>query len=91
MRATTKKSSRGRRSSSLLSAGSSSMADEEEPKPQELYREDLQTLVSKVLENSKSERQLAGENVKLQGDTLSVDISGFYAHLIKIAWIWSNG
>ena len=78
-----------RRRSSILS--SASAKEPEEEKPKELYTIDLQSAVYKVLDNRKSKLQLKGEHIKSQGESLVVDISGFYAHLIKIALIWCNG
>ena len=67
------------------------MHEPAEEKPKELYTVDLSSTISQVLASRNSRYTAPGEFQMSQNESLKVDLVGFFAHLLKIAIIWSNG
>mmetsp|Transcript_32790 Transcript_32790/g.40557 ORF Transcript_32790/g.40557 Transcript_32790/m.40557 type:complete len:151 (-) Transcript_32790:645-1097(-) len=63
--------------------------NENEPKPAELYFEDLLNPVCKTLIGSKARNYVPGELRNTLSDNIMVELVGFIAHILKIAVIWS--
>lgn len=56
----------------------------------ELFTQDMVKTVSQVLVSTRSRRYVYGESHRSQNNTLVVELAGFFAHLLKIAIVWSR-